>query len=146
MFLGQYQHTLDEKGRLMIPARFRDLLPDGAFITQGFDRCLMVMTPAYFDEVYRRLTAMNSADPAVRILRRQILSNAFGIEVDRVGRILVPAILREFGGLESEAIVAGVGDHFEIWSPALWAEQMAEIQDTEGNNQRYAALDLSGQA
>lgn len=144
MFLGQYQHNLDEKGRLMIPARFRELLPEGAFITQGFDRCLMVLTPAYFEEVYQRINAMNLADPVVRVLRRQILSNAFGVEVDKVGRILVPSILRQFANLENEAVVAGQGEYFEVWSPALWAEQMSEIQDTEGNNRRYAALDLSG--
>lgn len=145
MFLGQYQHNLDEKGRLMIPARFRELLPEGAFVTQGFDRCLMVMTPAYFEEVYRRINAMNLADPAVRMLRRQILANAFGVEVDKVGRILVPSILRQFAGLEGEAVVAGQGDYFEVWSPALWADQMAAIQDSEAGQQRYAALNLSGQ-
>jgi MraZ protein len=146
MFLGQYQHNLDEKGRLMIPARFRELLPEGAFITQGFDRCLMVMTPAYFEEVYRRINAMNLADPAVRMLRRQILANAFGVEVDKIGRILVPSILRQFAGLDGEAVVAGQGEYFEVWSPALWADQMAEIQDSEAGQQRYAALNLSGQA
>lgn len=145
MFLGQYQHNLDEKGRLMIPVRFRELLPEGAFITQGFDRCLMVMTPAYFEEVYRRINAMNLADPAVRMLRRQILANAFGVEVDKLGRILVPSILRQFAGLEGEAVVAGQGEYFEIWSPVLWAGQMAEIQDPEAGSQRYAALNLSGQ-
>ncbi|MGQ9833615.1 MAG: division/cell wall cluster transcriptional repressor MraZ [Candidatus Villigracilaceae bacterium] len=145
MFLGQYQHNLDEKGRLMIPVRFRELLPEGAFITQGFDRCLMVMTPAYFEEVYRRINAMNLADPAVRMLRRQILANAFGVEVDKLGRILVPSILRQFASLEGEAVVAGQGEYFEIWSPVLWAGQMAEIQDPEAGGQRYAALNLSGQ-
>lgn len=145
MFLGQYQHNLDEKGRLMIPVRFRELLPEGAFITQGFDRCLMVMTPAYFEEVYRRINAMNLADPAVRMLRRQILANAFGVEVDKLGRILVPSILRQFANLEGEAVVAGQGEYFEIWSPVLWAGQMAEIQDPETGSQRYAALNLSGQ-
>lgn len=142
MFLGQYQHNLDEKGRLMIPARFRELLPEGAFITQGFDRCLMVLTPAYFEDVYQRINAMNLADPAVRILRRQILANAYGVEADKIGRILVPAVLRQFAGLEGEAIVAGQGEYFEVWTPALWQEQMAVLQDIEGSDQRYAALNL----
>jgi MraZ protein len=142
MFLGQYQHNLDEKGRLMIPARFRELLPEGAFITQGFDRCLMVLTPDYFEDVYQRINAMNLADPAVRILRRQILANAYGVEADKIGRILVPAVLRQFAGLEGEAIVAGQGEYFEVWTPALWQEQMAVLQDIEGSDQRYAALNL----
>ena len=63
MFLGQFQHNLDEKGRLMIPARYRELLAAGAFITQGFDRCLMVMTDTYFAQVYDRINSMNLADP-----------------------------------------------------------------------------------
>ena len=96
MFLGQYQHNLDDKGRLMIPARFRELLAAGAFITQGFDKCLMVMTDVYFKQVYDRINAMNLADPTARLLRRLILSNAYAVEVDKVGRILVPQNLRGF--------------------------------------------------
>ncbi|MBI5298321.1 MAG: division/cell wall cluster transcriptional repressor MraZ [Chloroflexi bacterium] len=143
MFLGQYQHTLDDKGRLMIPARFRELLVGGAFITQGFDRCLMVMTTSYFEEVYRRINAMNLADPTARLLRRLILANAYPVEVDKVGRVLVPTNLRQVIGLEGEAIVAGQGDYFEVWTPALWQEQQAQLLDVETNNQRFAALDLS---
>ena len=67
MFLGHFQHNLDDKGRLMIPARFRELLAAGAFITQGFDKCLMVMTDVYFKEVYDRISAMNLADPTARL-------------------------------------------------------------------------------
>ncbi|RME87055.1 MAG: division/cell wall cluster transcriptional repressor MraZ [Anaerolineae bacterium] len=143
MFLGQYRHSLDEKGRLTIPARFRELLVDGAFITQGFDRCLMVMTTEYFRQVYERINAMNLADPTARLLRRLILSNAYPVETDKVGRILVPQRLREVVGLDSEAVIAGQGEYFEIWSPPSWDEQMAQIQDTEANNRRFATLDLS---
>ena len=143
MFLGQFQHNLDEKGRLMIPARFRELLVGGAFITQGFDRCLMVMTSSYFEEVYRRINSMNLADPTARMLRRLILSNAYPLEVDKVGRVLLPANLRQIISLDGEAIVAGSGDYFEIWTPAQWNEQLTQLQDTEANNQRFSALDLS---
>lgn len=142
-FLGTYQHSLDEKGRLTIPARFRDLLAGGAFITQGFDRCLMVSTMAYFEEVYRRLDAMNLADPKVRLLRRQILATAYSVEADKLGRILVPQSLRAFIDLNNEAFVVGQGDYFEIWTPELWNEQIVQIQDTEANTQRLATLDLS---
>lgn len=143
MFLGQYQHTLDEKGRLMIPARYRELLAAGAFITQGFDRCLMVMTDVHFREVYDRINAMNMADQNARLLRRHILSNAYAVEIDRVGRILVPQNLRQAIGLNGEAIVAGQGEYFEVWTPADWNAQMDQLQDTEMNNQRFATLDLS---
>ncbi|HEX5943110.1 MAG TPA: division/cell wall cluster transcriptional repressor MraZ [Anaerolineales bacterium] len=143
MFLGQFQHNLDEKGRLMIPARYRELLAAGAFITQGFDRCLMVMTDAYFAQVYDRINSMNLADPTARLLRRLILSNAYAVEVDKVGRILVPGNLRQVIALNGEAIVAGQGDYFEVWNPADWNQQMDQLQDIETNNQRFATLDLS---
>ena len=143
MFLGQFQHTLDEKGRLMIPARYRELLAAGAFITQGFDKCLMVMTDAYFAQVYDRINSMNLADPTARLLRRLILSNAYPVEVDRVGRILVPGNLRDVIALNGEAIVAGQGDYFEVWNPSDWNDQMDQLQDIETNNQRFATLDLS---
>jgi MraZ protein len=143
MFLGQFQHNLDDKGRLMIPARFRELLEGGAFITQGFDKCLMVMTETHFKQVYDRIEAMNLADPGTRSLRRLLLSNAYPVEVDKVGRILVPQNLRAFLQIEGEAIVAGQGEYFEVWKPAEWNVQMALLQDTEANNQRFATLDLS---
>jgi MraZ protein len=147
MFLGQYQHHLDDKGRLMIPARYRDLLAAGAFVTPGFDRCLMVMTDAYFQDVYARINSMNMADSTTRMLRRLILSNAYQVEVDRVGRILVPQNLREFLALNSgELIVAGQGEYFEVWAPAEWQAQMEKLQDVEANEQRFATLDLSNQA
>jgi MraZ protein len=143
MFLGQFQHNLDEKGRLMIPARYRELLAAGAFITQGFDRCLMVMTDTYFAQVYDRINSMNLADPTARLLRRLILSNAYSVDVDKVGRILVPGNLRQVIALNGEAIVAGQGDYFEVWNPADWDAQMNQLQDIETNNQRFATLDLS---
>ena len=143
MFLGQFQHNLDDKGRLMIPARFRELLEGGAFITQGFDKCLMVMTETHFKQVYDRIEAMNLADPGTRSLRRLLLSNAYPVEVDKVGRILVPQNLRTFLQIEGEAIVAGQGEYFEVWKPAEWNVQMALLQDAEANNQRFATLDLS---
>jgi MraZ protein len=144
MFLGQFQHNLDEKGRLMIPARFRELLEGGAFITQGFDKCLMVMNEAYFKQVYERINAMNLADPTARLLRRLILSNAYPVEVDKVGRILVPQNLRGFLGIENgELVVAGQGDYFEVWMPADWKTQMDQLQNVEANNQRFSTLDLS---
>jgi MraZ protein len=144
MFLGQFQHNLDDKGRLMIPARYRDLLAAGAFITQGFDKCLMVMTDAYFKEVYERINNMNMADSTARLLRRLILSNAYPVEVDKVGRILVPQNLRGFLGVENgELTVAGQGDYFEVWTPAEWNTQMDKLQDVEANEQRFSTLDLS---
>jgi len=143
MFLGQYEHTLDEKGRLTIPAAFRFGLGDGAYVTQGFDRNLMVMTKSYFELVYGRLNAMNIADPTARVVKRLVLANAYQIEVDKAGRILIPTRLREFLAMQNEAALVGQGEYFEIWTPGDWALQMENIQNTEANSQRFAMLDLS---
>ena len=144
MFLGQFQHNLDDRGRLMIPARYRELLAAGAYITQGFDRCLMVMTETHFRQVYDRINTMNPADNLTRLLRRLILSNAYQLEVDKVGRILVPQNLRDFLGIHSgELVLAGQGDYFEVWTPSEWRMQMDKLQDVEANGQRFATLDLS---
>jgi MraZ protein len=143
MFLGQYQHSLDDKGRLTIPAAFRDALGEGAFVSQGFDRNLMVMTAAYFQQVYERINAMSITDPAARMLRRLLLSNAYQVEVDKSGRILLPQNLRTFLALNGEAILVGQGEYFEIWTPGEWGRQMQTLQDSEANSQRFATLDLS---
>jgi MraZ protein len=143
MFLGQYQHSLDEKGRLTIPAAFRDALGAGAFVSQGFDRNLMVMTAAYFGQVYERINAMSITDPAARLLRRLLLSSAYQVEVDKTGRILLPQNLRAFLALNGEAIVVGQGEYFEIWTPSEWGRQMQTLQDAEANAGRFQALDLS---
>jgi MraZ protein len=146
MFLGQYQHSIDDKGRLMVPARFRELLEGGAYLTQGFEKCLMVMTEVHFKQVYDLITSMSLTDPTARLLRRLIFSNAYQVEVDKVGRILVPGNLRQFAGLETDAVVAGQGEYFEVWTPAEWDKQAALLNDAEANNHRFAALNISSKS
>lgn len=143
MFLGQYEHTVDEKGRMIIPARYRDLLQDGAFITTGFDHNLMVLTTASFDKVRDRLSVMSLTDPTARQLKRLMFANAERVEVDRAGRVLIPQYLRDAAGLQGAAVVVGVGDYFEIWAPENWDKQNDDLNDKDANAQRFAALDLS---
>jgi MraZ protein len=143
MFLGQYQHSFDDKNRLTVPSRFRELLAEGAFVAQGFDRNLMVLTTKAFEQVYERLNAMNMADPSARLLRRLILGSAYQLEVDKAGRILLPQNLREFAGLEGEAVLVGQGDYFEVWTPQSWHEQQVKIDDAEANAQRFATLNIA---
>jgi MraZ protein len=118
------------------------LLADGAFVVQGLDRNLMVLTPAAFEIIYQRIMALNLTDPSARLLRRIILGNASQLEVDKSGRILLPQNLREFAELKTEAVLVGQGDYFEIWTPALWKQQVTQVQDAEANAQRFATLDL----
>jgi MraZ protein len=143
MFLGQYRHNLDNKGRLTIPARFRELLSDGAYITQGFDKNLMVLTAPTFEFISQRVNQMSITDPTARELKRLLFSTADKVEPDSNGRILIPQFLREVAGVDGEAVVVGVGQYFEIWSPEPWEAQIARLNDTEANAQRFAALDIS---
>lgn len=144
MFLGRYRHNIDEKGRLTIPARFRDVLAaEGAFVLQGFDNNLMVLTQPAFEAISRRVSQMSLTDPSARLLKRLIFSTADRVEVDRAGRILIPQFLRQSAGLDGDAFVVGVGDYFEIWSPDSWSVQTDQLQDAESNAQRFMSLELS---
>ena len=143
MFLGQYRHTIDNKGRLTIPARYRELLSEGAYVLQGFDRNLMVLTPNAFDSVTRHVSQMSMTDPIARQLKRLLFASGDKVEVDRSGRILIQQFLREVAGLDSEAIVVGVGDYFEIWTPEVWEEQTTLLKDVNANAQRFAAFNLA---
>ena len=143
MFLGQYHHNLDEKGRLTIPARYRDELAEGAYLTLGFDRNLRLLTQADFELMAEKINHLSMTNPDIRQLRRLIFANAHEVVLDRLGRTLIPQFLRNFAGLESEAVIVGVGEAIEIWSPDTWADQEGLIQDTDANAQRYAELDLS---
>ncbi len=142
MFLGQYRHAIDNKGRLTIPARFRDLLEDGAYITQGFDRNLMVLRAPTFEGISRRVSQLSMTDPAVRQLRRLIFSTADRADVDRNGRILIPQFLRDVAHVDGEAVVVGVGEYFEIWSPDVWDTQLDQLQDADGNAQKFSTFEL----
>jgi MraZ protein len=144
MFLGQYHHSMDNKGRLTIPSRFRDLLlSDGAYITQGFDHNLMLLTEPFFMRIYERVNQISMTDPVARKLKRWIFSSAERVEFDKVGRILIPDFLRQSAGLNGEAVVVGVGNYVEIWDPSLWNDQVSQLQDDDADFQRFAMLDLS---
>ena len=143
MFIGQYHYAINDESRLTIPAGFRERLSGGAFVTQGFDRNLWVLTAQAFQEIYRRVTAMNLADPLARLLLRMILGAASELDMDQAGSILIPQNLRAFANLNGEAVLVGQGDYFEVWSPALWHEQETQLQDAETNAQRFVMLDLA---
>jgi MraZ protein len=146
MFLGQYRHNIDTKGRLTVPARFRELLGDGAYVTAGFDNNLMVLTERAFEAIQKRISQTPFTDPNARLLRRLLFSDADRVSPDKAGRILLPGFLREKTALGEEAVLVGVGDYFEIWSPEEWARQSESLGDTESNAQRFIGLELSAAA
>ncbi len=143
MFLNQYHHSFDDKGRLTIPAKFRELPVEGAYVVQGLDHNLMVLPPAVFQIIYDRLMAMSLTNPDARLLREIILGNALQVTPDGSGRILLSQNLRNYAGLQTEVVFVGQGDHFEIWAADLWQKQQDKINDAATNAQRFTALDLS---
>jgi MraZ protein len=142
MFLGRYYHTIDEKGRLTIPAGLRDVFVDGVYITQGFDRNLRLLTEPAFLEMAEKVMRMSETNPKIRKLRRLFFSSAGRVELDRLGRVLIPQFLRDFAGLENEAVIVGVGSAIEIWSSTSWQEQLQEISDIEANAVEFMEHDL----
>jgi MraZ protein len=142
MFFGRYEHSIDDKGRMTIPVRFREALETGAYITHGFDRNLVVYTTSYLNTLSEKVRGMSNTDPDARLLRRLLFSSAALLEFDKAGRILIPQFLRDTVDIQSNAIVIGVGDYFEIWSPSNWEAQNALLDDSENNIQRFSALNL----
>ena len=141
MFLGRYAHSLDAKGRLAIPARFREALAEGLVLTRGIDRCLALYPMAAWRPLAERVSALPITDPDARNFRRMVFAEAIDLELDGQGRILVPPELRRYAGLEREAYVVGVHDAIEIWSPERW-EAVDALMDHDGAAiaQRLASL------
>ncbi len=130
MFLGEYEHTLDAKGRLAVPAKFRGQLERGAVLSKGMGRCLSVYTMARWEEKSADLVAGKS-DEELRDFERRIYPSASEVELDAQGRLVIPAKLREYAGLSGEVTVAGVRDHVEIWDRANWRVYQQRL-DAEG--------------
>jgi MraZ protein len=131
MFLGEYEHTIDAKGRLAVPARFRGQLDHGAVLSKGMGKCLSVYTMQRWEEKSNELVA-NKANEELRDFERRIFPSASEVELDGQGRLVIPAKLRAYAGLESEVTVAGVRDHIEIWDRGTWQEYQNRL-DAEGN-------------
>ncbi len=121
MMLGEYKHTIDEKGRVAVPAKFRPNVQTGAIITRGLDHCLFVFTMSEWESLVRKITALPLAQAGARAFSRLMLAGAADVELDGQGRILIPEHLREYAGLSKHAVVAGVYSRMEIWDSERWA-------------------------
>ena len=143
MFLGEYDHNMDDKGRLAVPARFRDELGEGVVITRGFDRCLMGFPRPMWELLARQVSALSLGQGDARNMRRLLFSGASDLQLDRQGRILIPQNLREYAGLDEQVIVAGLNTHFEIWSSERWHEVLNTL-DVNGSMiaEQLAALGI----
>jgi MraZ protein len=141
MFFGTYEHTIDEKNRLTLPARFRDALAGGIVLTRGLDDCLDVFTRPDWDAlVEARLAPLDPFTKEARELKRFFFAAATDAELDKQGRVLVPPALANHAHLGREVVVAGVHDHLEIWDRAAWRRELAEVEGSaEDVAERLAA-------
>jgi MraZ protein len=129
MFLGEYEHTLDDKNRLTLPARFRDAFGGGLVVARGMDGCLVVYTrDAWTEFVSVRLDGLDPFSREARQMSRFVFAGAHETEPDKQGRVMIPPPLVAHGRLDREVVIAGVRDHVEIWNRAAWREQLAEVE------------------
>ena len=131
MFLGEYEHTIDAKGRMAVPAKFRTQIDRGAVISKGMGTCLSVYTVQRWEEKSAELASGKTTDE-LRDFERRIYPSASEIELDGQGRMIIPAKLRAYAGLGNEVTVAGVRDHFEIWDRTAWLNYQERL-DAEGS-------------
>jgi len=143
MLLGQYQLLLDDDHRLVIPESFCEQFVDGAYITRGFDHNLVIMSASSFQEIYKRVVALNIADPTARLLLRLFLGNACRLDINGSGRVVIPQDLMSYASLEKEVVLVGQGDYCEMWAPSYWDKQTINLLDTDANATRFAQLNLA---
>jgi len=144
-FIGEFQHTVDGKGRLIVPAKFREGLGDTFVVTKGLDKCLFAYPMNHWNVLVDKLTALPFTDPNARAFVRFFFSGASECEVDKQGRILLPANLREHAVLDKDVVLVGVSNRVEIWSKDVWEEyskEMAEDSSYEAMAERLAEFNL----
>lgn len=136
MFLGEYQHSLDAKGRIILPSKFRVRLAEGCVLTRGQENCLSVYTAEGFADLAERLSKAKQSNPRRRNFVRMFFSAAHEEVPDKQGRVTIPEHLRSYAHLSRDVAVIGAGSRFEIWDRDKWAEQQNQVE------QEYRDLDL----
>ena len=129
MFLGEYTHTLDSKGRVTLPAKFRETLAQGVVVTRGLDKCLFVFT--YDDwKVFTEILSekLPFTQKSARDFSRFFFSGAVDIIPDRQGRVLIPPFLREYAGLDSDVVIIGANSRLELWDPSRWRDALLDVE------------------
>ncbi len=141
MFMGEYNHTIDAKCRLIVPSRFREILGDAFVVTKGLDGCLFVYDNEEWKLFEEKLRALPITNKEARQFVRFFLAGAAEVEVDKQGRILIPNVLREFAGLAKDVALVGVGSRIEIWSRERF-EDTAAFDDMDEIAEHMAELGL----
>ena len=141
MFMGEYNHTVDPKGRLIVPSKFREALGDTFVVTKGLDGCLFVYDNEEWQAFEEKLRSLPITNKEARQFARFFLAGAAEVEVDKQGRILVPNILREFAQISKDVVLIGVASRIEIWSKERF-EGMASFEDMDEIAEHMAQLGL----
>lgn len=128
MFMGSYNNSIDAKSRMIIPSKYRDELGLKCVITRGIDKCLYIYPIPEWEAFSEQLSKLPKADPKARNFVRHFYGNAEECEIDRQGRVTVPAALRDYGQIEKELVTIGNGEKIEVWSRNVWDEDMQEAK------------------
>jgi len=143
MFLGEFDHNIDEKGRLTIPAKYRGELAAGLVVTKAIDACLWLYPQDRWAELAAKIDALPLTDPRAREFRRQVYAGATDAIPDRQGRVILPPGLREYANINNQAVIIGLHDHCEIWNPDRWRErQQRSDDDPEGRAAMFESLGI----
>jgi MraZ protein len=142
VFTGEYRHTVDDKGRIAVPAKFRAQLGAGAVVSRWLDACLAIHTTQGWESLAAKVAALPITDQNARRFQRLIFAGAAEVELDRQGRVLLPAYLRDHIYLGNEAVVVGSRDHAEIWVPATWATYAQGLADSDELAQAFEGLGI----
>ena len=142
MFLGEFVHTLDGKGRLTIPAKFRADVDRSLVVTRGMDRCLAIFPMDEWEQLSSRVSELPMTDRRARAFRRFLFSSASKVFPDKQGRILIPPRLREYADLDGEVVVAGLNNYIEIWSTDAWQGERERVEGDELDVEGLAALGI----
>lgn len=134
MFIGEYQHNIDEKGRLQVPIKFRSKLADGAVITRGLDSCLFLYSKEEWQKIAEKVSSLPMSNSKARSFARLLLAGAMEVEFDKTGRIVIPAFLRQYAGLKKVIILAGLWGKIEIWSEDNWKKYQSEAEKSAESN------------
>lgn len=129
MFIGEYQHSVDEKSRVAVPVKFRADLSKGAVITRGLDRCLFVYPVEEWNKLAEKLTQLPISQAKSRAFARLMLAGAMDVTPDKQGRINLPEYLREYAGIKKKTVIAGLYDRLEVWDEAAWKKYKAETEE-----------------
>jgi len=133
MFIGEFNHNIDEKGRLAIPVKFRGDLAKGAVVTRGLDNCLFVYAMDEWQKLANKLSNLPISQAKARAFARLMLAGAMDVVPDKQGRINLPEYLRKYGGLKKEVIVAGLYNRLEIWDSATWDEYSKDTEQASAD-------------